>query len=139
MILSDRDIDNIIKNGNAFLINPYNEEMLQPNSYDCSLGTELKKLNGKCIDISHDSYKLKPNEFLLGSTMERVHLPRDLCGHVDGKSSIGRLGVFVHISSGFIDSGFNGNANMSNHISDIDQSSHKGIRIIRTWQSLSEL
>ena len=109
MILSDRDIDQIIKSGKAFLINPYNEEMLQPNSYDMSLGQELKTLNGKCIDLSQESYKLKPYEFLLGSTMEKVHIPYDLCGHVDGKSSIGRLGVFVHISSGFIDSGFTGN------------------------------
>jgi len=109
MILSDRDIDHIIKSGQAFLVNPYNEEMLQPNSYDMSLGCELKTLNDKSIDLSQDSYKLKPHEFLLGSTLEKVHIPHDLCGHVDGKSSIGRLGVFVHVSSGFIDSGFNGN------------------------------
>lgn len=112
MILSDRDIDRIIKTGKAFLINPYNEEMLQPNSYDCSLNSELKKTTGKCIDLSQGSYKLKPNEFILGSTIEKVHLPYDICGHVDGKSSIGRLGVFVHISSGFIDSGFTGNVTL---------------------------
>jgi dCTP deaminase len=51
-------------------------------------------------------------EFLLGSTMEKVHIPHDLCGHIDGKSSIGRLGVFVHVSSGFIDSGFTGNVTL---------------------------
>lgn len=109
MILSDRDIDQIIKSGKAFLVSPYNEEMLQANSYDMSLGSELKTLHGKSIDLSQDSYKIKPNEFILGSTIERVYIPHDLCGHVDGKSSIGRLGVFVHVSSGFIDSGFAGN------------------------------
>lgn len=109
MILSDRDIDHIIKSGKAFLVNPYNEEMLQPNSVDLTLSEELKKINGKSIDLRQSSYKIKPNEFLLGSTFEKVHIPYDLCGHVDGKSSIGRLGVFVHVSSGFIDSGFTGN------------------------------
>jgi len=109
MILSDRDIDQIIKSGKAFLVNPYNEEMLQPNSYDCVLGGELKTLNGKSIDLTQDSYNLKPMEFILGSTEEKVNIPFDICGHVDGKSSIGRLGVFVHVSSGFIDSGFSGN------------------------------
>lgn len=112
MILSDRDIDQIIKTGKAFLVNPYNEEMLQPNSYDCVLGDELKTVDGKSIDLTQDSYKLKPMEFILGSTEEKVHMPYDLCGHVDGKSSIGRLGVFVHISSGFIDSGFTGNVTL---------------------------
>lgn len=109
MILSDKDIDHIIKSGKAFLVNPYNEEMLQPNSIDLTLGDELKKIDGKSIDLRQSSYKLKPQEFLLGSTSEKIHMPHDLCGHIDGKSSIGRLGVFVHVSSGFIDSGFTGN------------------------------
>ena len=112
MILSDRDIDHIIKSGKAFLVNPYNEEMLQPNSIDLTLGDELKTVGGKSIDLRQSSYKIKPMEFLLGSTMEKVHIPHDLCGHIDGKSSIGRLGVFVHVSSGFIDSGFTGNVTL---------------------------
>jgi len=108
MILSDRDIDQIIKSGKAFLVNPYNEELLQPNSIDLTLGWELKTLHGKSIDLRCGSYKLKPKEFILGSTFEKVHLPYDLCGHIDGKSSIGRLGVFIE-NSGFVDSGFTGN------------------------------
>lgn len=112
MILSDRTIYDVIVNQRTYLVNPFNEEQLQPNSYDCMLGGELKKLNGVSVDLTQDSYKLKPNEFLLGSTMEKIHIPRDLVGHVDGKSSIGRLGVFVHVSSGFIDSGFTGNVTL---------------------------
>ena len=108
MILSDGDIDHIIKSGKAFLVNPYNEEMLQPNSVDLTLGWELKTLNGKSIDLRCSSYKLKPKEFLLGSTFEKISMPHDLCGHIDGKSSIGRLGVFIE-NSGFVDSGFTGN------------------------------
>lgn len=108
MILSDGDIDHIIKSGKAFLVNPYNDEMLQPNSVDLTLGWELRSVSGKSIDLRCSSYKLKPQEFILGSTFEKVHLPYDLCGHIDGKSSIGRLGVFIE-NSGFVDSGFTGN------------------------------
>lgn len=108
MILSDGDIDRIIKSGQAFMVNPYNDEYLQPNSIDLTLGDELKTIHGKSIDLSQDSYNLKPNEFILGSTIERVSMPFDLCGHIDGKSSIGRLGVFIE-NSGFVDSGFVGN------------------------------
>ena len=109
MILSDATIYDIIVNKKIFLINPFNEEMLQPCSYDCSLGCELKTIHGKSIDLRHGSYKLKPMEFILGSTEEKIHIPRDLVGHVDGKSSIGRLGVFIHVSSGYIDAGYTGN------------------------------
>ena len=112
MILSDTTLHNVIVNQRVYLVNPYNEEMLQPNSIDLTLGSELKTLDGKSVDLTQGSYKIKPKEFLLGSTGEKIHMPYDLCGHIDGKSSIGRLGVFVHISSGFIDSGFNGNVTL---------------------------
>ena len=112
MILSDRSIKEIIVDRKIYLINPFNPEMLQPNSVDLTLGRELKNIHGKCIDLTQDSYKIKPNEFLLGSTEERIYIPHDLVGHIDGKSSIGRLGVFIHVSSGFIDSGFVGNVTL---------------------------
>lgn len=112
MILSDVTIHDVIVNQKVYLVNPYNQEMLQPNSIDLTLGGELKTINGKSIDLTQGSYKLKPKEFLLGATGEKIHIPYDLCGHIDGKSSIGRLGVFVHISSGFIDSGFTGNVTL---------------------------
>ena len=64
MILSDGDIDHIIKSGQAFLVNPYNDEMLQPNSIDMTLGWELKTIQGKSIDLRCSSYKLKPKEFI---------------------------------------------------------------------------
>ena len=108
MILSDTTIYDVIVNKQIYLVNPFNEEMLQANSIDLTLGRELKNIHGKCIDLSQDSYKIKPNEFLLGSTDERIQVPHDLVAHIDGKSSIGRLGVFIHVSSGFIDSGYVG-------------------------------
>ena len=108
MILSDVTIHDVIVNQKIYLVNPFNEEQLQANSIDLTLGEELKTLHGKSIDLTQDTYKLKPQEFILGSTSEKIHMPRDLCGHIDGKSSIGRLGVFIE-NSGFVDSGFNGN------------------------------
>jgi dCTP deaminase len=108
MILADVDIDHIIKSGKAFLVNPYNEEMLQCCSIDLTLGEELKTINGKCIDLTQDSYKLKPNEFILGCTSETIHVPRDLMARVEGRSSIGRLGVMIHVTAGLIDPNFTG-------------------------------
>lgn len=111
-VLSDATIYDIIVNQKIFLVNPFNEEMLQSNSIDLTLGRELKTIHGKCIDLKQGSYKIKPHEFLLGSTGEKVAIPHDLVAHIDGKSSLGRLGVFIHISSGFIDSGFVGNVTL---------------------------
>lgn len=111
-MLSDRDLKRIILDQGIYLVNPFNIEDLQPCSIDLHLGDELKTLNGKTIDLTQDSYKLKPYEFLLGSTMEHIHVPFDLMGHVEGKSSIARLGVMIHVTAGFIDSGFNGNVTL---------------------------
>ena len=108
MILSDRDIVNETQRGSLRII-PLEEEDIQPCSVDLHLAKELVTIHGKRIDISQDSYKLKPNEFLLGSTEEYVEIPNHLCGQVDGRSSIARLGVSIHQTGGYIDAGFNGN------------------------------
>lgn len=108
MILSDVDIDHIIKSGKAFLVNPYNEENLQSCSIDLTLGEELKTINGKSIDLRCSSYKLKPKEFILGHTFETIHVPRDLMARVEGRSSIGRLGIMIHVTAGLIDPNFTG-------------------------------
>ena len=108
MILSDRDIHNAINRG-IFLVNPFNPEDLQPASIDLHLSSDIKKLDGECFDISNEPYVLKAHEFILGSTIESVNIPIDLVGHVDGRSSIGRLGLMVHVTAGYIDSGYTGN------------------------------
>ena len=78
---------------------------MQPNSYDLTLKGEFLK-NGV---ETKDTYFLNPNEFILGSTNEYVSIPPHLTGRVEGKSSLGRLGLLVHLTAGFIDSGFFGN------------------------------
>lgn len=55
-----------------------------------------------------DLFRIEPGEFILGSTVERVEIPADLCARVEGKSSLGRLGLLVHLTAGYIDPGFKG-------------------------------
>lgn len=108
LILSDKDIVGELNKGSLRVIPTY-ESKIQPCSIDMELASELKTLDGKTIDISQDSYHLKPNEFILGSTYEYVEIPRYLCGQIDGKSSLARLGVSIHQTGGYIDAGFRGN------------------------------
>ena len=117
MILSDRDIIKEL-HGGSLMITPCKEEDIQPCSVDLHLGSELKTMDGKSIsllandfdgEIIEAPYKLKPKEFILASTEEYVEIPNYLCGQVDGRSSIARLGVSIHQTGGYIDSGFKGN------------------------------
>lgn len=106
-MLSDRNILEL--QGEMELIYPFYYDQLQPCSYDLRLACDLKTIRGKTIDLNDGDYTLKPNEFILGSTFERILIPNNISAFVDGKSSLGRLGIAVHITAGFIDSGFNGN------------------------------
>ena len=108
MILSDGDIARELQKGSLRVI-PCNDEDIQPCSIDLHLGKELMTVSGKRIDIREDSYHLKPHEFVLGATEEYVEIPNYLCGQVDGRSSIARLGVSVHQTGGYIDAGYRGN------------------------------
>ena len=106
-MLSDRNILEL--QGEMELIYPFHYNQLQPCSYDLRLACDLKTIRGKTINLNDGDYVLKPNEFILGSTFEYVSIPNNISAFVDGKSSLGRLGIAVHITAGFIDSGFNGN------------------------------
>lgn len=108
-ILSDRDIRLRIHE----LFNTVIEDKdIQPASVDLHLHKNLKTMDGKFKNLALCSYELQPGEFILGSTEEYVTIPKDLVAQVDGKSSLGRLGIAIHITAGFIDSGFNGNVTL---------------------------
>lgn len=77
------------------MISPFNELNLQPCSYDLTLGEVEKEI-------------LEPNDFVLGATKETIKIPKNLLGRLDGKSTLGREGITVHITAGFIDPGFRG-------------------------------
>lgn len=104
-------------------IEPYDPTQLQPASYDLTLGREFLIPNPDVAEIDvadvprghttplrvdNDGIILEPGEFVLACTRETVKIPSMLLGRVEGKSSLGRLGLIVHITAGFIDPGFHG-------------------------------
>ena len=111
-VLSDKDI---LERWEELF--PYNDNLLaclhnrvQPASVDLQLDKVLKNIDGKTFYLDEKSmYVLQPGEFILGSTVEYVNIPHDLVARVEGRSSIGRLGVMVHVTAGYIDPGFRGN------------------------------
>jgi dCTP deaminase len=121
MMLSDRTIKNLVADG-RLVIEPFEERHLQPASVDLVLGSALRVCNGTdvidpavpdeagtaLIEIEPAGYCLPPGELVLGSTIERVGLPDWIVGRVEGKSSLGRLGLMIHVTAGFIDPGFTG-------------------------------
>ena len=116
-VLSDKDIikrlgENITDG--SILISDLELDDVQPSSVDLHLGNEIKNIHGELIcDLDKEEYYiLEPNEFLLASTSEYIGVPVDLVGLVDGKSSLGRVGVTAHITAGWIDSGFMGNVTL---------------------------
>lgn len=109
-ILSDKDIKRYMeRDEQSLVIEHWNEENLQPSSVDLHLSFTLKNLDGELFDLRSKDYSLKPHEFILGSTKEYVEVPFDLVGIVEGRSSLGRLGITAHITAGYIDPGFKGN------------------------------
>lgn len=119
-ILVDHEILKEISEG-KLIIEPYDQTLIQPNSYDVRLSNrfswhdagaeiidpyESKSVLQGLVHIVDDSIVVKPGQFVLGATLERVCLPRDIVGQLTGKSSLARLGVMVHVTAGFIDAGF---------------------------------
>jgi len=122
MILSDRDILERIKKGDL-VVSPFEKKNVQPSTIDVRLSPIVRVFNNFEIgvidlkereDISHEvrisdrGLIVHPNEFLLGSTIEEFTIPFDLAGKIEGRSSIGRLGLIVHATAGYIDPGFHG-------------------------------
>lgn len=125
MVLSDRDIKEAIKAG-IIGIDPYFEKDVQPASVDLHLDEtllifnnsnapyidlkkELPDLNTK-VKIQGDTpFILHPGEFVLGSTLEKIRIPNSMVARIEGKSSLGRLGLLIHSTAGFVDPGFEGN------------------------------
>ena len=128
MILSDRSIKEAMAAG-RIVVEPYDERCLQPSSIDVKLSNlfrvfrnhtaavlDVKKdLTGltELVEVAGDGcFLLHPGEFVLGSTLERVAVPNNLVARVEGKSSLGRLGLVIHSTAGFIDAGFDGHVTL---------------------------
>ena len=128
MLLSDRDIRAEIESGRVG-IDPYAPEMVQPSSIDVRLdrifrvfenhryphidpSAEQTDLTREVEAIGDEPFVLHPGEFVLGSTYEVVSLPNDVAARLEGKSSLGRLGLLTHSTAGFIDPGFSGHVTL---------------------------
>ena len=105
MILSDKHLRELGKA--RLLIEPLNLENIQPASVDLTLSDSFL-LGQNNMRVEVDEIEVKPLQFLLGSTVEAVNVPRDHCAFVHGRSSVGRNGLFVQ-NAGLIDPGFSGN------------------------------
>lgn len=118
MILSDRTLKDMIEKG-QLVIDPLSEHSIQPASIDCRLGDHFLEVEDRklsVIDLSSDipyrefegeSITIPPHSFVLATTLEYVKLPDDLTAFVEGRSSIGRIGLFIQ-NAGWVDPGFEG-------------------------------
>ncbi|MEY3859605.1 MAG: hypothetical protein RL568_1035 [Actinomycetota bacterium] len=124
MLLSDRDIRAEIAAGRVGC-EPFHEAMIQPSSVDVRLdkffrvfenhkysvidpSIEQPELTREVVADGDEPFILHPGEFVLASTYEVITLPDDIAGRLEGKSSLGRLGLLTHSTAGFIDPGFSG-------------------------------
>ncbi|WP_327678878.1 dCTP deaminase [Kitasatospora sp. NBC_00458] len=128
MLLSDKDIRTEIDKGRV-VIDPYDPAMIQPSSIDVRLDRFFRVFENHRyphIDPSEeqpdltrlvepegdDAFILHPGEFVLASTYEVISLPDDVASRLEGKSSLGRLGLLTHSTAGFIDPGFSGHVTL---------------------------
>jgi dCTP deaminase len=124
MILSDRSIREEIESG-RIVIDPFEPSCVQPSSVDLHVDSKFRVFRNNrypFIDVREpqpdltellevpngETFILHPGEFVLGSTAERVKLPNDLVARLEGKSSLGRLGLLIHSTAGYVDPGWDG-------------------------------
>ncbi len=146
MLLSDQDLRKEVESG-RLVLDPFDVEMLQPSSIDVRLDRFFRVFNNtkythidpsiqqddltSLIEAAEgEPFVLHPGEFVLGSTYEMVSLPDDLAGRLEGKSSLGRLGLLTHSTAGFIDPGFNGHITLElSNVANLPITLHPGMKI----------
>jgi dCTP deaminase len=124
MILSDRSIREAIDAG-RIVIEPFDARCIQPSSVDLHVDSQFRVFANsrypfidvkqempdltEMVEVKPDEpFILHPGEFVLGSTLERVSVPNDLVARLEGKSSLGRLGLLIHSTAGYVDPGWDG-------------------------------
>lgn len=146
MLLSDQDLRKEVESG-RLLLDPFDVEMVQPSSIDVRLDRFFRVFNNtkythidpsvqqdeltSLVEAPQDEpFVLHPGEFVLGSTYELVTLPDDLAGRLEGKSSLGRLGLLTHSTAGFIDPGFSGHITLElSNVANLPITLHPGMKI----------
>lgn len=146
VILSDRTIREELAAGRV-IIDPLDESNIQPSSVDLHLDKFFRVFRNHTmghIDVKQnledltelveigedDAFMLHPGEFALGSTSERVGLPDDLVARLEGKSSLGRLGLLIHSTAGFVDAGWNGHLTLElSNVANLPITLYPGMKI----------
>jgi len=146
MVLSDRTIARLIGEGRIG-IDPYDDALLQPSSVDVRVDRYFRVfLNHQypyidvkqaqedlteLVEIEDDRpFILHPGEFVLGSTLERISLADDLVARLEGKSSLGRLGLLIHSTAGFIDPGWDGHVTLElSNVANLPITIYHGMKI----------
>src|SRR5213080_5212565 len=146
MILSDRDIRAHVESG-RITIDPFDPACVQPSSVDLHVDSEFRVFANsrypyidvkqgmpdltELVEVKPDEpFILHPGEFVLGSTLERVALPDDLVARLEGKSSLGRLGLLIHSTAGFIDPGFDGHVTLElSNVANLPITIYHGMKI----------
>jgi dCTP deaminase len=146
MVLSDRTIKEELAVG-RIVVNPLHERDIQPASIDLHLAKALlvfRNSSKPFIDVREDltdlterqeipddkPFILHPGEFVLGSTMEHIELPNDIVARLEGKSSLGRIGLVIHSTAGYIDPGWKGNLTLElTNVARLPITLYSGMRI----------
>jgi dCTP deaminase len=146
VLLSDRDIRSEIQSGRV-AVEPFDEAMIQPSSVDVRLdkffrvfenhkysvidpSIEQAELTREVIAEADEAFILHPGEFVLASTYEIITLPDDIAGRLEGKSSLGRLGLLTHSTAGFIDPGFSGHITLElSNVANLPVKLYPGMKI----------
>ena len=146
MILSDRTIREQLA-AQRIVIDPLDERCIQPSSVDLTLDRYFRVFlnhDYPVIDVKEDQedltelieikpddrFILHPGEFVLGSTAERIGLPNDLVARLEGKSSLGRLGLLIHSTAGFVDAGWDGHVTLElSNVANLPITLYPGMKI----------
>ena len=146
MLLSDGDIKKEIDSGRV-KVEPFDPAMLQPSSVDVRLDRFFRVFENhmysvidpaaeqpdltRAVEIKgSDEFILHPGEFVLASTYEVITLPDDVAGRLEGKSSLGRLGLLTHSTAGFIDPGFSGHITLElSNVANLPVKLYPGMKI----------
>lgn len=122
MILSDKDIIEKIEKG-ELVVRPFLRKNVQPSTLDVCLSKTLRVFDNfklgvidprkgadptQVVEMGEEGFVIHPGEFVLGSTVEEIEMPLDLAAKLEGRSSLGRLGLVIHATAGYVDPGFSG-------------------------------
>ena len=156
MVLSDRTIRRLLDEG-RIQIDPLDESLIQPSSVDVRVDRFFRVFHNarypyidvkepqedltELVEVDDDRpFILHPGEFVLGSTLERIALPDDLVARLEGKSSLGRLGLLIHSTAGFVDPGWDGHVTLElSNVANLPITIYPGMKIGQlSFMQLSE-